>query len=309
VYDTFPVRFWNSYLDGREPAIVVQEFGASAVTLIPVAPLRGSFSQSGAGENLGATWATDGTAIVFHATANRARAMYEETDTALYQVAASGGTPRRLTPSGSSYTNAQFSPDGRSLYSLEVRNSSAKQIYFVTRLARLSGPDWKQLSIVSGGPGWDRSVGAFTVSADSRHVYVEAEDDGTVKLFKFAADGGVPEIVYTPAAGALSGVRAAATTIVARQSSSTDPGALVAAVSAGAGAFLVHGEERQEDSLGRRAAARRRAGQELSRRGLPARRSELDVSRCVLAAVELPPAHVTRLLPHHDQLHGLDRLR
>jgi dipeptidyl aminopeptidase/acylaminoacyl peptidase len=227
VYDTFPVRFWNSYLDGREPAIVVQELAASTSTLIPVAPLRGTFNQSGAGESLGAVWTPDGKAIVFHATANRDRMMHEEIETALYEVASSGGTPRRLTPSGASFTNPQFSPDGRSLYSLEVRNSTAKQIYFVTRLARFSGPDWKQLSIVSAGSGWDRSVGSFTVSPDSRQVYVEAEDDGTVKLFKFGADGGVPEIVYTPASGALSGVRVAAGTIVARHSSSTDPGQIV----------------------------------------------------------------------------------
>jgi dipeptidyl aminopeptidase/acylaminoacyl peptidase len=224
-YDTFPVRFWNFYLDGREPAILVQELDGAAPTVIAVSPLRGSFNPTGGGENLSPVWTPDGAGIVFQATANRDRAMSEETETGLYRVPASGGSPRRLTPSGASFTNPQFSADGGSLYAQESRSSTAKQIYFVTRLARMTGPDWTTISIVSAG--WDRSVSGFTVSPDGRSVYVEAEDDGSVKIFRFPSEGGAPELVYSPASGGLSGLRAAAGVMVAKHASSTDPGQIV----------------------------------------------------------------------------------
>jgi dipeptidyl aminopeptidase/acylaminoacyl peptidase len=224
-YDTFPVRFWNFYLDGREPAIVVQELDAATPRVIGIAPLRGSFNPTGGGENVAAIWTPDGTGIVFQATANRDRAMYEETETALYLVSSSGGSPRRLTPSGASFTDPRFSPDGRSLYAHESRNATEKQIYFVTRLARLNGPDWSTISILSAD--WDRSVGGFAVSSDSRTLYLEAEDDGAVKAFRIPSEGGTPEPVYAPGAGGLSGLTAEGEIIVAKQSASTDPGQIV----------------------------------------------------------------------------------
>jgi dipeptidyl aminopeptidase/acylaminoacyl peptidase len=227
-YDTFPVRFWNFYLDGREPAIVVQELDAAPPALISIAPLRGSFNPTGGGESVNPVWTPDGTGVVFQATANRDRAMYEETETSLYLVPASGGSPRRLTPEGASFTSPRFSPDGRSLYALESRSSTAKQIYFVTRLARIAAPDWKTVSIVTTGwAGWDRSVGGFTVSPDGRSLYIEAEDDGTVKVFRIPSEGGAPEVVYTPQSGGLSALEAAADVIVAKHSAAIDPGQIV----------------------------------------------------------------------------------
>jgi dipeptidyl aminopeptidase/acylaminoacyl peptidase len=224
-YDTFPVRFWNFYLDGREPAIVVQELSAAAPRVIAVAPLRGSFNPTGSGEDLAPVWTPDGTGIAFQAIANRDRAMYEETESALYLVPSAGGSPSRLTPPGASFSDPRFSPDGRSLYALESRSATPKQLYFVTRLARLSGSDWSTIAILS--TGWDRSVGGFAVSPDSRTVYLEAEDDGALKVFRIPSGGGVPELVYAPAAGGLSGLHAAGEILVAKHSGSTDPGQIV----------------------------------------------------------------------------------
>ena len=220
-YDSFPVRFWNAWLEKKEPMIGWQEVDGKTPTIVRVAPLRGSFD-GGGGETLNPAWTPDGKSIVFEASANRDHGMYEPTETAIYSVAAGGGAPKRITPAGVSYSNPQFSPDGQSLYALEGRTPTQKQIYFVNRLARFTGPDWSQVTVVTAG--WDRSVSGLAVSADSKQLYLQAEDDGTTKIFRFAATGGAPEVVHAPTVGAVTDLQSEAGTMVGKFSASTDPG-------------------------------------------------------------------------------------
>ena len=223
-YDSFPVRFWNAWLEKKEPMIGWQEVDGRTPTIVRVAPLRGSFD-GGGGETLNPAWTPDGKSIVFEASANRDHGMYEPTETAIYSVAAGGGAPKRITPAGVSYSNPEFAPDGQSLYALESRTPTQKQIYFVNRLARFTGPDWSQLTVVTAG--WDRSVSGLTVSADSKQLYLQAEDDGTTKIFRFAATGGAPEVVHAPTVGAVTDLQSEAGTMVGKFSASTDPGQIV----------------------------------------------------------------------------------
>ena len=218
------MRFWNAWLEKKEPVIGWQELDGKAPTIIRVAPIRGTF-EGGTTENLSPVWTPDGKAIVFQGIANRDHGMYEGTEVALYAAPADGGASKRITPAGTSYGNPEFSPDGQALYAVESRTSTPRQLYFVNRLARITGPDWTQIALVTGG--WDRSVGGFTLSPDSRHIYVEAEDDGTTTIFRFAITGGAPEIVHAPASGALTDLQAEAGTMIGRFAASTDPGQIV----------------------------------------------------------------------------------
>jgi dipeptidyl aminopeptidase/acylaminoacyl peptidase len=227
VYDLFPMRHWNFWLDGREPVIAWQELEAKTPTIVRVAPLRGPLGN--AGESLAPAWTPDGSGIVFHALVNGDKGMSEVVEQALYLVALGGEgvAPKRITPPGTSFSDPQFSPDGKTLYAIESRNATPKQIYFVNRLARLTGPGWSQLAIVSAG--WDRSVGNVTPSPDGKSVYVEAEDDGTSKVFRFPSSGASasPEVVYAPAAGALTDLQAEGAVVVGRAAGSQDPGQIV----------------------------------------------------------------------------------
>ncbi len=223
-YDSFPVRYWNAWLEKKEPVIGWQETSGTTPTMISVAPLRGSFPGS-ATEDLSPAWTPDGKSIVFHATANREHGMYESTAFALHLVTAGGGSPRRLTPAGVSYTSPSFSPDGQALYAAEARTATPKQPYFVNRLARITGSDWGQVAIVT--EGWDRSVGGVAISPDSKTLFIEAEDLGTTKVFRVAVTGGAPEVVYAPETGAVTDLQAEAGVMVGRYSASTDPGQIV----------------------------------------------------------------------------------
>ncbi len=223
-YDTFPVRYWNAWLEKKEPVIGWQETSGATLTMISVAPLRGSFPGS-ATEDLSPEWTPDGKSIVFHGTANREKGMYEGTEFALYLVPAEGGAAKRLTPAGVSYTSPTFSPDGQALYASESRTATPKQLYFVNRLARLTGALWSQIATVTAG--WDRSVGAVAISPDSKTLYIEAEDLGTTKIFRLGAAGGAPEVVYAPDTGALTNLQAQGGVMVGKYSASTDPGQIV----------------------------------------------------------------------------------
>jgi len=224
IYDSFPVRFWNAWMEKKEPVIAWQEIDGKTPHIVRVAPLRGAFAL-GVSEDLSPVWSPDGKSIVFHATANRDRGMYEETEMGLYSAAADSGAVKRITAPGTSYSNPVFSPDGQALFAAETRTSTAKQIYFVNRLARLSGPDWSQIRIVTAG--WDRSVGGLSFSADSQAIYIEAQDLGTTKIFRMSVTGGTPEVVLAPATGSVTGLQSEAGVMVGRYAASTDPGQIV----------------------------------------------------------------------------------
>lgn len=224
-YDAFPVRFWNRWLDPAiEPVIGWQLIDSTVPTLVPVTPLRGSFDGAG-GEVLNPVWTPDGRSIVFEAGANRADGMREPTETSLYIVPAGGGARRRIAPSGVSYSNPMFSPDGLSLYAMESRLPSARQIYFVTRLVRFSVSNWSLAGIVT--EGWDRTVSALTITPDSKTLYVQAEDEGVVKIFRTTPAGGKPEVVQAPGMGAVTDISAKGDMVIGKFSASTDPGQIV----------------------------------------------------------------------------------
>jgi dipeptidyl aminopeptidase/acylaminoacyl peptidase len=225
-YDAFPVRVWNVWLEKKEQVIAWQPIDSqsgAAPTILRISPLQAASDGSG-GEPLNAAWTPDGTTVVFQATPNRSKGMFEPTETALYRIAAAGGAPVRMTPAGVSYSNAVFGPEGATLYAIESRQSSPKQLYFVNRLVRFTN---HQMPVKVITEGWDRSVSSFAISPDGKQVYVQAEDDGTIKVFRFPAGGGAPEVVHAPVTGAVTDLSAGGTTIIGKYSASTDPGQIV----------------------------------------------------------------------------------
>ncbi|MCL4795353.1 MAG: S9 family peptidase [Bryobacteraceae bacterium] len=227
IFDTFPVRYWNSWLDDREPVLFVQNLeGPDEPTLLaPGGGLQGNFNPTGSGQSLSPVWAPDGSFIVFVATADRHTTMHAEVEMHLYRISATGGAPQRLTPAGASYTKPQFSPGGQTLYAFESRTSTPSQIYFNSRLAAFAAPAFSQPRILTAA--WDRSAGALTIDPNGRTLYLEAEDDGHDRIFRLPATGGPVETLYTPETGALTDLNIAGGVFIAKYSASTDPGQVV----------------------------------------------------------------------------------
>ncbi|MBA3887906.1 MAG: S9 family peptidase [Acidobacteria bacterium] len=210
VYDSFPIRDWDRWLDDRRPSLFVQVLDGSqaARDILAGSQLVGSAGfagQAGSGsDTLAAAWTPDSGSIAFVATSNRHEAAFAGVVQSLYVVAADGGEPRRLTSDGDSYSRPSFSPDGRTLFATVV--PATDRVYNASRLARWDWPDAAARRIVT--EGFDRAVGSYAPSVDGRTVYLLAEDQGRQKVFAVPAVGGGVKEVGTLDAGTLSSIDA-----------------------------------------------------------------------------------------------------
>jgi dipeptidyl aminopeptidase/acylaminoacyl peptidase len=228
VYDGFPIRNWDRWLDERRPSFFVQaaEPGAAprdllAGTALTAGPGFGGTLGAGS-EDIAAAWSPDGTAVVFAATTNRHQAAHAEVVTSLWRVAVAGGEPVRLTPDEASYGGPVFSRDGRRLFA--AMQPAGDRVYTASRLVAF---DWPAAAaprpVVTG---FDGSVGAVAQGPDGRTLYFTAEDAGHERLYAVPAAGGAALEVGRLDRGTLTGLAVAGTTapvLVAIAQSATEP--------------------------------------------------------------------------------------
>jgi len=229
IYESFPVRYWDRWLDDTQPHLFVQaaEPGAKARDLLAGTRLAAEPGFAGTstttGQELVSAWAPDGQSIVFAATVNRNAAARAWVVTHLYQVPVTGGEPKPLTSGADSYFRPVFRPDGRALYCLTSVNDD--KIYHLDHLARLDWPEPGRPRVITAGS--DRSVGSFAFTPDSRTIYFTAEDSGHEKIYAVPADGGQVRLAFDMAQGVYTNLAiarsAAALVMVANYDSSVEP--------------------------------------------------------------------------------------
>jgi dipeptidyl aminopeptidase/acylaminoacyl peptidase len=240
IYEGFPIRNWDRWLDERQPHLFVQELplpGAvpdAARNLLAGTALANSPGYAGresdGGAELDPAWSPDGQSVVFAASNDRHRGAYAFTSTQLWRVPVGGGEPRRLTAGEHAWSRPAFSPDGRRLMALVERRSD--RVYTRTELgsferARLEArgepqdATWLTAAL-------DRSLSSFAISADSRTVHLLAEEAGHEKLFSVPAAGGAaPTLAFEMASGVYTNLaiatRARSPVLVANWESATAP--------------------------------------------------------------------------------------
>ena len=229
VYDRFPIRDWDRWLDDRRATLLVQplEPGAPAADILAGSQLFGSAGfggQIGSGsENIEAVWTPDGQGVVFVATANRHESAFADEIYALWLVPAGGGEPKRLTPEKDNYSGPTFSHDGTMLFARMT--PSTGRVYNASRLVRWAWPGVTGRTLVTAA--FDRSVGSFTVGPDDRTVYFLAEDTGRQKAYSVPAAGGPAREVGLLSAGTYGSLAvegaAAAPVAVANWESAVNP--------------------------------------------------------------------------------------
>jgi len=233
-FDSFPIRYWDHWLDDTRPHVFVQtlEPGAKARdiladTKLAAAPgFEGEFGVAGSG--LDAKWSPDAKWIVFTATTDFNSPLDKPSTTQLYRMPADGGEPAPLTSGPESYSNPVFRPDGRALYAIRQRSATVS-LYSLNRLVKIDWPEPGKPKLLTAD--WDRSVDSVAFTPDSRTIYVTAEDQDHDRVFRLPADGGSVEAAFEAKDGAYSALaipeHASSPTLIALWQSMVHPADVV----------------------------------------------------------------------------------
>jgi dipeptidyl aminopeptidase/acylaminoacyl peptidase len=232
-YEHFPIRFWNQWLDDRQPTVMVQsiEPGANAKDVLSGSRLARTSGFSGmeteSSVTLAPLWSPDGHEVVFTATTERWQAASAQVGYHLYRVAADGGEASPISPASGEFQEARFSPDGKSLYfKYELQNS---EVYNLPRLNKVDWPAGGTLSLVTRD--FDRETARYALSSDGKSAYLLVPEAGKENLYRVAAQGGKPELVIEPATGGYTSLeiaeKAAKPVLIAGYGSSVSPTEIV----------------------------------------------------------------------------------
>ncbi|MEA2165374.1 MAG: hypothetical protein QOK37_3501 [Thermoanaerobaculia bacterium] len=233
-YESFPIRSWDRWLDDMQIHILVQklEQGAKShdvlagTTLVKQPGFAGRTTE-GSRDDLDAIWSPDGNAIVFTATTARNTSAYAEYGTDLYRVPAAGNAePQVIAHGEGAHVRPRFAPDGNALFAVFSANNG--KAYNLDRLVRFDWPSMQNRIVVTAPP-FDRSVGSFAITSDSKTVYFTAEDAGMEKIYSVGASGGNVSLAIDPPRGVYTNLTSAqnAPLLVAKWGSSIEPGEIV----------------------------------------------------------------------------------
>ena len=229
-YEHFPIRYWNDWLDERQPAIEVQslEPGSKAKDILSPTKLAHTPGFSGpeveTSISLSPIWSPDGKDVVFAATVERWNSAFSEVGYQLYRLPADGGgeaTP--ITPTKGGYRAPSFSPDGKTLYFAFSRRND--EVYSLPRLESVAWPTGGEPTLVA--KDFDREPERFQVTPDGKTIYFLTPEAGKTNLYSVPARGGKPTLILEPAHGGYGGLtippKAAKPELIATYASSVSP--------------------------------------------------------------------------------------
>jgi len=202
IFDGFPVRSWDHWLDERQVRIFVLPLDDDG---LPAGPPRDLLAgthlaanpgfagrQTDTGEEIEIEFTPDNKSVVFAATTNRNQAAYAFTDAQLFVADVAGGEPRAITTGAASWSMPRFTRDGRNL--LALVEEQGPNVYNEARLATFSWPNPGKYRIVTAQ--LDRAVSSYAIAPDSHDIFFTAEDAGNEKLYSVHLSGGTVQTLF-----------------------------------------------------------------------------------------------------------------
>ncbi|MEA3139126.1 MAG: hypothetical protein QOK23_1295 [Gammaproteobacteria bacterium] len=202
-YEHFPIRFWNQWLDDRQPTLMVQalDSGSTAKDILSATVLARTSGFSGreteSSVTLAPLWSPDGREVIFTATTMRWHAAYEPVGYRLYRMDAQGGEPSVISPAIGEYQEAKFSSEGKYLYFKYEPHDS--EIYHLAALSRIAWPAGGDSMLVTRD--FDRETARYALTPDGKFAYLLVPEAGKENLYRVAAEGGKPVLIIEPASG------------------------------------------------------------------------------------------------------------
>ena len=232
-YEHFPIRYWNQWLDDRQPTVMVQniEPGSNPKDILSGSTLARTSGFSGTETDTSVTlaplWSPDGREVLIVATTERWHAAFSHVGYHLYRMPAEGGEAAIVSPASGEYQEASFSPDGKALFfKYEVQDS---EVYHLPRLYKVAWPAAGEPTLVARD--FDREPSRYAFTPDSKLVYLLTSEAGKENLYRVAADGGKPVLVIEPATGGYTSLqipeKAAKPILIAGYGSSVSPTEIV----------------------------------------------------------------------------------
>jgi dipeptidyl aminopeptidase/acylaminoacyl peptidase len=205
IYDHFPVRYWNQWLDERRPTLLIQETAPGSVAkdiLSPTALAHQSgfygANEGESGVSLAPLWSPDGGEVVFTATTELWNSAFAHVGYHLYRMAADGtNEPKLVTPAAGNYQEARFSPDGKALFFKYAPQD--EEVYHLDRLHRTAWPKGGSAQLVT--EDFDAETAQYAITPDGSLAFLLVPHAGKESLYQVSAAGGKPSLVIEPPTG------------------------------------------------------------------------------------------------------------
>lgn len=209
VYDELQYRHWDEWEDGLRSHVLIVDVASGDVTDVTPGPYDTPPIALGGFQDYAIS--PDGREVAF--VRNTDVPTMVGTGNDVWLVSADGGEPRLLTESDANDVSPQYSPDGKWIAYLGMSRPA-----FEADRAQLMLYDRATGETRSLTAGLDAGVDSFQWSADSRTLWLQAQDQIFHAIYKVSVDGGpVTQVTHGAYDGALSVSADGRTLVVARQ--------------------------------------------------------------------------------------------
>lgn len=179
VYEHFPIRDWDKWIDDMETHLFViqPEAGAAPKDLFATTDILNKD-----GFKFGnACWSADDSEIIFTATTELYTSAYKEPAYNIYAVTVNEGSVKPLAADGFEYKEVQASKDGKYLYAQATVLNNYK-VFNLPRLTRFNYPSMSGKTILAAK--MDRGINKYVLHGND--ILMSVEYEGNDRLFKIS---------------------------------------------------------------------------------------------------------------------------